>query len=143
MAHVQKSVVTLRIGGDDLIPDAITKLLGAKPTSTQIKCEKIVGCNTGHVRYAKMGMWRLCASDREPENMDGQIREILSKATGDLTVWRSIAGRYEVDLFCGLFLDGSNEGLTLSAQSLAALGERGIEMGLDIYSGHDDDETPN
>jgi len=29
--------------------------------------------------------------------------------------------------------------MTLSAQSLAALGERGIEIGLDIYSGHDDE----
>ncbi len=35
-----------------------------------------------------------------------------------------------------------NEGMTLSATSLAALVERGIEMGLDIYSGHDEDE-PN
>ncbi len=32
--------------------------------------------------------------------------------------------------------------MTLSAQSLAALGERGIEMGLDIYSG-DDEDDPN
>jgi hypothetical protein len=31
--------------------------------------------------------------------------------------------------------------MTLSAESLAALGVRGIELGLDIYSGHDEDET--
>jgi|SRR6266567_5423665 len=139
MAHVQRSVVTLRIGGDDLIPDEITRLLGATPTHTQVKGEKIVGKKTGHVRIAKRGMWRLCAADREPEDMDGQIQEILSQTTGDLAVWRGIAEKHEIDLFCGLFLGGSNEGMTLSAQSLAALGERGIEIGLDIYSGHDDE----
>jgi hypothetical protein len=141
MAHVQKSVVTLRIGGDDLVPGEITKLLGTTPTSAQIKGEKIVGRKTGQVRFAKMGVWRLCASNREPEDMDSQIQEILGRATSDLTVWRSIGEKYEIDLFCGIFLGGSNEGMTLSARSLAALGERGIEMGLDIYSGNDDEEA--
>jgi hypothetical protein len=141
MAHVKKSVVTLRIGSDDLIPDEITRLLGATPTRTEVKGEKIVGRKTGHVRISKMGVWRLCATNREPEDMDGQIREILTQATSDLAVWRSIAQKHQIDLFCGLFLGGSNEGMTLSAESLAALGERGIEMGLDIYSGHDEDET--
>ncbi len=85
-----------------------------------------------------MGVWRLQATDREPEDMDSQIREILSQTTSDLAVWRSIAEKHKIDLFCGLFLGGSNEGMTLSPQSLLALGERGIEMGLDIYSGHDE-----
>jgi len=141
MAHVQRSAVTLRIGSDDLIPDEITRLLGATPTKTEIKGEKIVGRKTGKVRIAKMGIWRLEASDREPEDMDGQIQEILSQTTSDLAVWRSIVEKHQIDLYCGLFLGGSNEGMTLSAQSLAALGERGIEMGLDIYSGRDEDET--
>jgi hypothetical protein len=140
MAQVQRSVVTLRIRSDDLIPDEITRLLGATPTHAQIKGEKIVGRKTGHVRIAKMGMWRLSANDREPEDMDDQIEEILSQTTSDLTIWRSIAEEHEIDLFCGLFLGVSNEGMSLSSKSLAALGERGIELALDIYSGNDEDE---
>ncbi|MEW6155831.1 MAG: DUF4279 domain-containing protein [Verrucomicrobiota bacterium] len=140
MAQLHKSAVTLRIAGDDLIPDEITKLLGASPTHTQTKGDKIVGKKTGHVRIAKCGMWRLCASDREPEDMDGQIHEILSQMTGDLSVWQSITKRYHADLFCGLFMRVGNEGLTISAASLEALGARGIELGLDIYGGDDDDD---
>lgn len=140
MAHVQRSVVTLRIGSEDLIPDEITKLLGATPTHTQTKGEQIVGRKTGHVRIAKMGMWRLCAKDREPEDMDGQIEELLRQTTSDLAVWRSIGEKHEIDLFCGLFLGVSNEGMSLSSKSLAALGERGIQLALDIYSGDDEDE---
>jgi hypothetical protein len=141
MAQLQRSAVTLRIGGDDLIPDEITALVGASPTHTQFKGQQIIGKKTGTVRVAKSGLWRLCAADRKPEDMDGQIQEILSQMTDDLAVWQSIGSRFQIDLFCGLFLGGSNEGLTLSAKSLSALGARGIEMGLDIYSGDDDDET--
>ena len=140
MAQVQRSVVTLRIGSDDLIPGEITRLLGTPPTHTQIKGEKIVGRKTGHVRIAEVGMWRLCAKDREPEDMDGQIEEILSQTTSDLAIWRSVGEKHQIDLFCGLFLGVSNEGMSLSSKSLAALGERGIELALDIYSGDDDDK---
>ena len=73
--------------------------------------------------------------------MNGQILEILSQVTTDLAIWRSLASRFQIDLFCGLFLRTGNEGLTLSPESLYALGTRGIEMGLDIYSGDDDEET--
>ena len=75
MAQVQKSSVTLRIGGDDLIPHEITKLLGAQPTAAQSKGDEIVGRKTGSVRVAKMGMWRLEAKDREtvPPNSSCEI----------------------------------------------------------------------
>jgi hypothetical protein len=141
MAQVQRSKVTLRVGSEDLIPNEITRLLGATPTNIRMKGEKIVGKITGHVRQVKDGLWRLSASVREPEDMDGQIEEILSQATNDLSVWRRIGEQHQIDLYCGLFLGGSNEGMSLSAKSLAALGERGIELVLDIYSGDDDDET--
>jgi len=72
--------------------------------------------------------------------MDGQIREIFSQMTSDLAVWRGITKRFQVDLFCGLFMGCSNEGLTLSPESLTTLGERGIKIGLDIYAGDDDEQ---
>ena len=90
----------LRIMGDDLIPGEITRLLGAPPTCAQTKGDKITGKMTGHVRIAKSGMWSLCASDREPEDMNGQIDEILSRVTTDLAVWQTITKKYHSDLFC-------------------------------------------
>ena len=135
MPQVQRSVATLRIIGDDLDPKEITQLLGCEPTSKQIKGERLVGKNTQHSRTASTGRWSLSAAAREPEDLDGQIAELLSKMTADLEVWKSISARYRVDLFCGLFLAGSNEGLSMSPQALAALGLRHIELGLDIYEG--------
>jgi hypothetical protein len=85
--------------------------------------------------FDQRGMWRLVASKREPEDLDGQIAELLSKLTDDLDVWASIARTYQLDLFCGLFMGGSNEGLSISPETMAALGLRHIELGLDIYGG--------
>jgi len=128
MAQLHRSVVTLRILGDDLDPAEISALLGGTPTASRRK-----GDVFKH-RTAKFGLWRLSASDREPENLDAQIEEILDKLSPSLDVWRSIAARYKIDLFCGLFMHESNEGLYISPASLAALGQRGILLGLDIYS---------
>ena len=133
MAHLGMSAAALRIGGDDLDPTEITRLLGCPPTRAQTKGERIVGAETGHVRVAKTGMWRLVAPDSEPEDLDGQVAFLLNTLTDDLSVWKALRDRFEIDLFCGLFMTGSNEGATISAMTLRRLGERGIEIGLDIY----------
>jgi hypothetical protein len=138
MAQIQGSAATLRIAGDDLQPAEITRLLGCDPSAAQTKAEQIIGRNSGSTRVASTGMWRLVASKREPEDLDGQIVELLSKLADDLNVWASIARTYRLDLFCGLFMGGSNEGLSISPESMTALGLRHIELGLDIYGG---DET--
>ena len=101
MGAVRKSVATLRIVGDDLVPEEISR--------------------------------RLVVPTHEPGNLDMQIRELLDKVTSDLEVWRDLVHTYRVDLFCGLFMESGNDGVTLSPTSLAALGQRGIELQLDIY----------
>lgn len=137
MAQIQRSVATLRIMGDNLDPTEITRLLGCAPDAAQTRGEEIPARKGGSVRIARIGMWRLSATDREPGDLDAQIRDLLSKLTDDLTVWTSIAERHRVDLFCGLFMHKGNEGLSITPESLAALGLRRIELGLDIYDGHD------
>ncbi len=95
--------------------------------------EALWPCCRGQVSIALFGKWHLEAAPREPEDIDGQISEILGQLTDDLEVWRSIGQRYKVDLFCGLFMKTGNEGLSLLPSSLHALGVRQIEIGFDIY----------
>jgi hypothetical protein len=132
MGAIDHSVATLRFFGDDLVPDEITALLGASPTVSHRKDQELVGSKTGIVRIAKTGSWRLSAARREPEDLEAQILEVLGQLTQDLGVWESLS-RYEPDLFCGLFMGSSNDGLPLSAKVLLSLGQRGIALGLDIY----------
>lgn len=132
MTIFHHSLLTLRLFGDDLNPAEITALLGANPTAAHHKGQQLTGNQPDAVRIARTGSWQLDAERREPEDLEAQIFEILDQLTGDLAVWQSLA-RFRPDLFCGLFMGSSNDGVSLSPRVLLALGERGIELGLDIY----------
>ena len=134
MAQVAESTASLRIMGDDLEPTEVSGMLGCTPTQGERKGDRVVGPKTGHVRIAKSGMWRLEAARHTPENLDAQIEEILSKVSSDPGVWMQLRERYTLEIFSGLFMNAEIEGLTISAKTVRALGDRGIELGLDIYA---------
>lgn len=139
MGALDRSCATLRFFGDDLKPERISALLGATPSESCTKGQELIGRSTGKVRIANTGSWRLEAKGREPEDLEAQVFELLGQLTDDLAVWESLSV-YKPDLFCGIFMASSNDGLPLSARALLALGQRGIALDLDIYD-HTDDET--
>ena len=100
--------------GDDLIPSEVSQELNCEATSGHVKGEVIIGKNTGRQIIRKTGVWRLCASDHEPENLDAQISEILNKTTREIGVWQKLSEKYHIDLFCGLFMIVGNEGMDIS-----------------------------
>ncbi len=133
MAHLNESKVTLRISGDLLDPDEITKLLGGVPTLARKKDEIIVGKVTGKSRQAKTGQWHISALSRTPEDFNGQVEEILNGLSQDIKIWENLGRKFELDLFCGAFMQETDEGFGISAKTLMALGMRGIDFELCIY----------
>jgi hypothetical protein len=73
-------------------------------------------------------------SERTPGDFDCQIAELLAGTTLDLTIWKQLTAISHADIFCGLFLKNSNEGISISPQTLSMLGESGITLDLDIYA---------
>ncbi len=137
MSAFEHSRAALRFSGEDLVPDELSALLGASPTKSRIKGQEIPVRNSGVSIIAKGGFWSLQAERREPEDLEGQIFEILARLTQDLSVWASLS-RFQPDMFCGLFMSSSNDGTLLSAKALIALGERGISLALDVYEADDE-----
>ncbi|WP_374380515.1 DUF4279 domain-containing protein [Dongia sp.] len=133
MPQLQRSVAALRIGGDGLVPEEISKMMGSAPSRAHREGEKFGGSD-GLRNERKSGQWSLEATDREPENFDRQINEILSKLTDDLAVWARVRASYEVDLFCGWFMGSSDEGIDVSPENLKALGDRGIKLSICMYA---------
>jgi hypothetical protein len=84
-------------------------------------------------------MWALHATETTPADLDAQVDELLGRLTPELSRWHELASRFEVDLFCGWFMDRLNEGLEVSPRTLLALGERRVVLGLDIYAGDCED----
>jgi Domain of unknown function (DUF4279) len=132
LAHLARSAATLRIAGDDLVPEEISALLGAEPTHAQRKGQELP--SKSGVRIAKFGHWRLETKDREPEDLNGQVKELLDQLTTDLEVWQALSKRFEIHLFCGWFMNESNEGVGVSPSTMSLLAARGIELSLDIYA---------
>jgi hypothetical protein len=89
---------------------------------------------TGRERVAGFGMWRLAANHQARGDVNAQISEILGKLSSDLASWRSLASRFRVEIFCGWFMEDGNEGISISPANLVALGERGIELDIDLYA---------
>ena len=133
MTKIHRSVACLRIFGDDLIPDEITRLLRCAPTVAQTTGE-VIRYRSGRERVVKCGNWRLDAEPAEPEDIDAQVRWLLSQVEPDLDVWRLLAQRFDIDIFCGLFLQESDDGMCVAPDVMARLGERGIHLSLNIYS---------
>jgi hypothetical protein len=124
----------------DSAPDGTQWYGGAVDRSTmtlRIKCEtsecdavsKLIGCTSVNPKH-----WRIVAPDSQGADLDAQVSSILSRLTSDLGVWQQLSSKYQVDLFCGLFLDRPNRGVRLLAETMAQLGARGISFGFDIYA---------
>ncbi|MBA4218540.1 MAG: hypothetical protein C0460_14555 [Methylibium sp.] len=138
MSAIEYSTACLRIFGDDLLPEEVSAALGCAPTKSETRGELLRSAN-GSERVAKRGSWRLVAAETAPEDTNAQVSELLSKLTSDLNVWREIADRFEIDLFCGWFMGQTNDGAELTPATLLALGERGIALSLDIYAPDSDE----
>src|SRR5262245_37335155 len=72
MASVGKSAASLRIYGDDLVPEEVTRLLGCTPTRAEQKGQ-VIRTTSGRERTARTGGWHLIAPDSEPEGLDQQV----------------------------------------------------------------------
>ncbi len=66
MSRISRSKMSLRISGDSLLPDEITKELEYFPTWSQTKGEVITNQN-GSQRIAQFGTWRITAEESLPK----------------------------------------------------------------------------
>ena len=129
---VDRSCVTLRFAGDSLDPDALSRLLGVRPTDARRKGDVIP--DRRYHRIATTGMWRLEGALLESTNLEQQVLALLDSVTGDLRTWQDITAKYRADILVGVFLTAWNRGFSLSPKISRMLSDRNIAIGFDIYS---------
>lgn len=130
---VDRTTVTLRLFGDDLNPAEVSRLLACQPSTAYAKGDAIVGRSIGRERIARIGSWRLESDEDRGVDLAAQIEKLLSRVNGDLDVWKKFTQKYEIDLFCGLFLEDIARELWLSAEVLQMIAARRLSIGFDIY----------
>jgi hypothetical protein len=113
MSRLEKTVVTLRFHGDDLEPQMLTQALGAEPSRAAVKGIPMTSAN-GIERPTKTGQWLLTVETTSPaEEFDEQVRRVFDQLTGNENVWRDLSERFSGNLFVGLFLGSSDEGVVI------------------------------
>jgi hypothetical protein len=125
--------MSLRFFGDELDPDEITARLGCPPSVGRKKGDTWL-TKSGKEMVARTGSWLLNAADCQSGDLDGQIAQLLEGLSNDLTVWSDLTTRFKADVFCGAFMQESNEGLSLSAKSMLDLGARRLSLEFDAYA---------
>lgn len=131
--------VALRVVGDGLDPDEITRMLGVTPRVALRKGESVRRGGRSHPQGT--GVWSYgLTEDASPEwELEDAIVALLGRLPSDLELWRDIASRFAIDMFCGLFMGSENQGAGLSPSTLRLLSDRGIRLDLDIYGPPPDD----
>jgi hypothetical protein len=132
VGRVSSSTVTLRFFGDTLEPAEVTRLIGAQPTSSELK-GTVRRTRNGNESIARTGGWTLSVPNRSPADLSAQIAQLLLPLTSDLAVWDDLTKRYRADIFVGLFLRNENEGESLTPEALRLLADRHLTINFDIY----------
>ncbi len=136
MPNLHHSCAALRIGGDSLKPDEISRTLGCRPTLSFVKGQTEPSRGKAIVR--ETGGWHLDAAGQQPGNLDAHVAELFGRVNSALPAWATLSAEYKIDLFCVYFTGEANEGVQASAETLKILGDRGIKLGLRIYSPAED-----
>jgi Domain of unknown function (DUF4279) len=139
MPNLRHSCAALRIGGDSLKPDEISRTLGCRPTLSFIKGQTEPSRGKAIVR--ETGGWHLDAVEQQPGNLDAHIAELFGRVNNDLSAWAALSGEYKIDLFCVYFMGEVDEVVQASAETLKVLGDRGVKLGLRIYSPAEEDDN--
>ena len=132
MGPVKKTAVTLRFRGDALDPRELTDRIGGPASNAAIKGGAWI-TPSGAERTADTGWWRLRVEAGDADTFNDQITQLFSTLSPDCAAWRDLSSRYGGNLFVGVFLGSSNEGLTIAPETAFAIGERGLSLELDIY----------
>lgn len=133
MAALHETTLALRFFGDDLDPDEVTARLGCPPTKGAKK-GGIWITKRGTENTARTGSWLLISNDRQPGDLNAQVADLLSLLSDDLLVWADFTARFDASVFCGIFVEQSNEGEDLSTETLQRLSSRNLRLSLNIYA---------
>lgn len=138
MGLINRCEASIRLFGDDLIPEEVCRLFGHFPSKAWMKGYQYT-TSSGATVLRKTGAWILDADLSETGDFDGQISQLLAQIPIGTDVWLELGNRFEIDIYCGCFMHGSSEVVAISPQSLLMLGERNIALSIEIYASFNDE----
>ena len=112
---------TLRITGDGLDCEEISRALGLNPTHTQRKTDK-----------KKVDMWAYRAPVDETRPLDEHIMAIWDAVRPSIPYLRKLKQRFKIDLFCGYRSNSCTKGFSVDNRCLGLFAELDIPFGVSV-----------
>lgn len=131
--HPDRARLCLRVCGDDLDPDEITRILGRASTRSQRKGQPVMSESGVMRRIARTGSWLLDQPVRGDSTIEEEIDTLLGSLPPEGQAWSTIGERYCVDLLCDVSVRGVNQGFEIEPRVMEMLAKRGITLGVDIF----------
>jgi Domain of unknown function (DUF4279) len=129
-----QAFASLRLYGDDLVPEAISRVFGMPPTDAAERGDKKVS-PSGKTRVAPTGRWilesegQVAATELEPH-----IEWLLDRIEAAGIVPADLPGVTRVDI-CGFWVSATGHGgPVFSPELLGRLARNRLTLSLDIYS---------
>ena len=122
----------LVVRSDDLQPSAVTELLGAAPTESQVK-----GGSDSYGRVARLGYWSkdLKPADTDEWDIAEVVRLLFEGLPAESSIWREVALLGEVRVSLGLSAALPSQEVLLDAELLQLLASRHAALWMDIHGG--------
>jgi len=130
---IDRLEIELRVTGDDLDPERITRMLGVNPTHSARKGEQID--RAGVPITQRTGIWSYTLPASPEWELGDAIDTLLERLPHDPALWESLAGWATVSIVCGLYIHGVDRVADLAPDTLARLAERRLALSLQIRGG--------
>jgi hypothetical protein len=136
--------VSFRMGGERCNPDEITKLTGLQPSlAHRTGDDRVSGGRV--INQYREGIWCL---DSDPAisvsgtTVEEHLIYLLDQLDPSRVELTRVARERDlrVDFFCGYFMEQSNSGWDISAETLARIAALGASLGFDVYGPPEDTE---
>ncbi len=130
---IERLDIELRVTGDDLDPERITRMLGVPPTVAARRGEAI---DIGGVPIVqRTGVWAYALPASPEWELGDAIDTLLDRLPHDPALWESLATWARVAVICGLFIHDADRAADLAPDTLARLAERRLALSLRIRGG--------
>jgi len=127
---IDRLEIELRVTGDGLDPDRITRMLGVNPTLAGRKGEEID--RHGVPERQRTGVWSYALPASPEWELGDAIDTLLERLPHDPALWESLAGWATVAVVCGLCIHELGRAADLEPDTLARLAERRLALRLEI-----------
>lgn len=130
---IDRLEIQLRVTGDELEPERITRMLGVNATLAARKGEEIDMAGVPVIQ--RTGIWSYSLPASPEWELGDAIDTLLERLPHDPALWESLSGWATVSVVCGLYIHDVDRAADLAPDTLARLAERRLALRLEIRGG--------